>query len=81
MAEQQNIAQIAAVEAKIAAVETQLQGAEGDRELTLALLQHLAKPEERLTKLEEQKLVLMKQQYAGATGWARYHQAKPGQMH
>jgi hypothetical protein len=49
-----------ALEAKIREVEQQLKGATGDREVAL---------QQRLTALEQQKLLLMQQQ-SGATGWA-----------
>ena len=49
-----------ALEAKIVEVEQQLKGATGVTEVTL---------QQRLTALEQQKLLLMQQQ-SGATGWA-----------
>jgi hypothetical protein len=49
-----------ALDAKITAVEKELTGATGDKEVTL---------QQRLTALEQQKLLLMQQQ-SGATGGA-----------
>jgi hypothetical protein len=49
-----------ALDAKIAIVEKELQGASGDEKVAL---------QQRLTALEQQKLLLMQQQ-SGATGWA-----------
>ena len=49
-----------ALDAKITAVEKELTGATGDEKVAL---------QQRLTALEQQKLVLMQQQ-SGATGWA-----------
>ena len=49
-----------ALDAKITAVEKELTGATGDKEVAL---------QQRLTALEQQKLLLMQQQ-SGATGWA-----------
>ena len=49
-----------ALDAKITAVEKELTGATGDEKVAL---------QQRLTALEQQKLLLMQQQ-SGATGWA-----------
>jgi hypothetical protein len=49
-----------ALDAKITEVEKELTGASGDKEVAL---------QQRLTALEQQKLLLMQQQ-SGATGWA-----------